>query len=133
MASNEDERLEAISERWNNSRKKSRTHPLGTGVDAFMKRWVTQRHKRLAQLAEAWRELLPDDMVEHSCFQDLQRGQLTVLVDTAGHLSELNLMVKEGLIEELRDMCPTVSVTRIKLRRGVWYHSNKEGMRIADY
>ena len=65
--------------------------PLQASVDKFMRKVVIPRKKKLSELGLAWRELLPQEIVEHTSLEKFSRGQLYVKVDTAGHLSELNL------------------------------------------
>ena len=106
---------------------------LGTSVGTFMRKVVIPRQKRMSKLAQAWSELLPVEMQEHSCLENFSRGQLLVLVDTAGHLAELNMIVREGLLDDIRHLCPTIPISRIKLKRGQWYELDKEGNRIPEF
>ena len=106
---------------------------LKNGVDRFMRRVVIPRRKKLSQLGDAWRELLPAEIVEHSCLESFRGGQLRVLVDSAAHMAELNLLIREGLSEQIRQMCPNLPLSKIKLVRGSWYYTNEEGNRIAIY
>ena len=106
---------------------------LGTSVGLFMRKVVIPRQKRMSKLARAWSELLPVEMQEHSCLEKFTRGRLLVLVDTAGHLAELNMIVREGLLDDIRQLCPTVPISGIKLTRGKWYESDEEGNRIPEF
>ena len=106
---------------------------LGETVDRFMKKVLAPRRKRLGRLAAAWAALLPDDLVAHSCLEGVRGGTLRVLVDSGPELAELDLMVREGLIEQLREMCPSVPLSRIRLVRGYWYHRDEEGNRIPEF
>ncbi len=107
--------------------------PLSKSVDAFLRRKVIPRQKKLMVLGEAWIELLPPVLQEHSCLENFNRGQLRVLVDNSTYLAELNMMVREGLTEQLREMCPNVPLSKIKLVYGQWYHTDEEGNKIADF
>lgn len=94
---------------------------------------VKPRQRRLSKLAQAWLELLPDELIAHSCLEGYRGGTLRVKVDSAVHLAEINLLLREGLLEHLRELCPRVPLTRIKLIRGYWYHTDEEGNRIPNF
>ena len=93
---------------------------LGNAVQTFMDRVVEPRQEKLGQLALAWSQLLPPELDQHSCLGNLYRGTLRVLVDDATSLYELNLLQQQGLLNELRQLCPTVSVSSLRLVRGHW-------------
>lgn len=103
---------------------------LGESVTSFMKCVVEPRRKKLAALAEAWETLLPKELAEHTCLEDLRSGLLRVLVDSGPHLSELDMLMRAGFLEELQEACPSVRVARVKLERGQWYRENEEGVKI---
>jgi len=117
---------------WRNRQRKVSTHPLKEGVQFFLKKVVYPRHKKMSAVARAWTELLPAELREHSWLAGVQKGQLRVLVDSAPHLYELNLLVKGGLLNQLRDLCPNVSLSAIRLERGVWYRVDADGNKIID-
>ena len=106
---------------------------LSGAIGTFMKREVFKRQKKLTSLAHAWTHLLPDELIEHSCLDGYRGGTLTVLVDGAGYLSELDLMIREGLLDQMRQLCPTLPLSAIKLKRGRWYHTDEEGHKITAF
>jgi len=106
---------------------------LGGEVNGFIKRVVQPRQKKLAQLAQAWQELLPQELIDHSCLEDVRRGVLWVKVDDASTGHELDLLIREQLLERLCELCPAVSLYRIKIVRGRWYRSDDDGTRIPFY
>ena len=110
-----------------------KNYAFGKVVDQFMRRKVYPRQKKLGQLADAWMELLPKELTDHSCLENFSRGTLKVLVDSPAHLAELNLLVREGLIDHLREMCPNLPLSKIKLVHSRWYHVDQEGNQIADF
>ena len=97
---------------------KSRVKPLGNLVDHILGRLVLPRQADIEALRQAWQELLPKELQWHSRLESLHRGQLRVLVDNASSLYELNLMAEEGLLDQIRQVCPKVKVWRIKFLRG---------------
>ena len=124
------ERLQRV---WQARQLKQRTTPLQKNINDFMKRVVYPRQQKFAGLAQVWQELLPEELVKHSCLDSLQGGRLQVLVDSSSHLFELNLMVKEGLADHLRQQCPRSGITEVTLRRGTWYQIGKEHESIPDF
>ena len=106
---------------------------MGTAVNRFVITQVIPRQKKLRQLGQAWSELLPEELLQHSCLESFRRGQLKILVDSAAHYAELNIIVRDGLIDEIRQKCPQLPVSRIKLVRGQWYRQDEQGVRIVEY
>ena len=106
---------------------------FGVSVDHFMRRVVIPRRKKLSQLGQAWGELLPAELLEHSCLEEFRRGNLRVLVDSSVHYAELDMLVRAGLVDEMREKCPSLPIARIKLARGQWYRMDAEGNKIVQY
>ena len=129
MADWDDQKLEQVTK---NCRKKPSARPLKNLVQSFMKRDVYPRQRKLAFLAHAWQQLLPDELIEHTCLENVRGGQLRVLVDNAPCLHELTLL-KENLLTQLYELCPEVMLSDIKFVRGIWYKTTEEGVKIAKY
>jgi len=106
--------------------------PLANLIDNFVRREVMPRQKKLGILGQAWRELLPEELLKHTCLETLHRGTLRVLVDDASSLFELN-QIKEELQDQLREFCPNAAPDRMRFIRGCWYRTNEEGIQIPDY
>ena len=111
---------------------KPSARPLKNLVQSFMKRDVYPRQRKLAYVAEVWQQLLPDELIEHTCLENIRGGRLKVLVDNAPCLHELTLL-KENLLTQLYEMCSELSISDIKFVRGSWYRTNEEGIKIAKY
>jgi len=121
------EKLDRI---WKQKQFRHRAKPLKTDLDFFLKKVINPRYKKMGQIGVAWESLLSPELVLHSYLQHLRRGVLEVMVDSAPHLYEFKMIIQEGLLEHLREACPTISVSEIKLTRGTWYDLNKEGLRV---
>ncbi len=100
---------------------------VGKLVQQFWVKKVAPLQKKFGQLAQAWEELLPDELRRHSCLDTFQRGVLRVLVDSDAHYYELNLIIREGLVDRVRALCPRLSIREIRLVRGTWYQRDEEG------
>ena len=120
----EDDRLKQA---WRTGQRTQWAKPLGRFVEQFVKKQVVPRQRKMLRLGSAWQELLPDELVEHSCLASLRGGRLRVLVDDAAHLHELDMLLREGLLEQLRNACPSVAVREVKLSRGCWYRRTEDG------
>ena len=130
MKDMEEEYLRQIQQR---RTKSPRAIRLGKNVAAFMKHVVEPRQKKLTAVAQAWNALLPVELAEHTCVEELNRGRLKVLVDSAPHLHELNMLLRDDLLEQLRQACPSVHLWRVKLERGQWYRKDEQGWKIPTY
>ncbi len=106
---------------------------FGKVVDNYMRRRVYPRQKKLQRIAQAWSELLPDDICQHCCLEDYSRGILKVLVDSPIYLSELNMLVREGLADHIQDLCPELPLSKIKLVHSRWYYEDEEGNKIVKF
>ena len=111
---------------------KQTTQSLANIVDKFIRREVAPRQKKLSRLGQVWRELLPKELLEHTCLENLYRGTLRVLVDDASSLFELN-QIKEELLDQLQEFCPNIAPAQIRFVRGYWYYTSEEGIQIPDF
>ena len=102
------------------------TAPLGEEMIAFFKQSVEKRHTKLGKIAESWAALVPETLLAHSSLESLNRGTLTVLVDTASHLYELKQLLLAGLQEQLLLASKSTGLRKITLKPGRWYDASSE-------
>lgn len=95
--------------------------PLGPEMISFFKHAVQKRQTKLATIAECWGRLVPDFLSAHCALESLNRGTLTVLVDTAAHLYELKQLLLAGLDKQLLLACRSAGLRKITLKPGRWY------------
>ena len=122
-----------LIEIWRTRQRRIQAKPIKDSVNRFMRRVVAPRRKKLMQLGRAWQELLPAELLDHSCLEGFRGGQLRVLVDSASHMSELDLLIREGMPDQLRQLCPSVPLSGIKLVYGNWYRTDEERNKIPVY
>lgn len=103
--------------------RKSRSLPrrdltLGFMTDQF-KREVAKAFQQLGDLAELWRELVPQRLVACSRLIGLSRGTLYVEVDHAAAHFEIDRLLRSGLQTDLirRHKGPAFRKVQIKLAR----------------
>ncbi len=118
---------------WEKRQIKPRARKIGTTVDMFFRKKIVPRQKKLSHLSQAWQELLPQELLDHSCLENYTRGNLRVLVDSPVHYAELHMLLREGLLKQLHELCPNIPLSRVKLARGLWYHIDDEGNKIPNF
>jgi hypothetical protein len=116
----DDKKLQRVCRNRQTRQQRRQPKPLGNLLENFLQRSVLPRQKNMSQLDRAWRELLPPELAQHSCLASLRGGKLRVLVDEAASMFELQLLVQQGLLDQLRQECPRVAVSQIRIARGQW-------------
>jgi hypothetical protein len=101
--------------------------PLGPQMVQFFKHSVEKRNTKLGKIAECWGSIVPEMFNEHCALESLNRGTLTVLVDSASHLYELKQLLLAGLEQQLLLACKPAGLRKISLKMGRWYESGDDG------
>ena len=96
---------------------------LGPEMVSFFKQSVAKRQTKLAKIAECWGALVPETLNEHCALESLNRGGLTVIVDSSAHLYELKQLLLAGLEQQLLLACKSAGLRKITLRPGRWYEA----------
>jgi hypothetical protein len=99
------------------------SEPLGPELIGFFKQSVAKRQTKLVKIAECWGNLVPALLNDHCSLESLNRGTLTVLVDSSSHLYELKQLLLAGLQDQLLLACRSTGLKKIALRLGQWYDS----------
>src|SRR5688500_14954661 len=86
--------------------------PLGGEMVAFFKRTVEKRHTKLGKIAECWGLIVPIVLQEHAALESLNRGALTVIVDTSSHLYDLKQLLLAGLEKQLLLACKSAGLRK---------------------
>ena len=84
-------------------------------ADQF-KRDVARPFKQLGDLIELWNQLLPADVADGTRLESLQRGILTVAVDSSARMYEIDRRLREGLEQSLIKQHKGPAFRRVKLR-----------------
>jgi len=90
---------------------------LGEVAQRLMVEQISPRQSVFGAVADAWSDILPDELVEHCGIVDMAGGLLKVKVDSPAYMYELQLCGSE-LLDELRRRCPRARLTRIKFAVG---------------
>jgi hypothetical protein len=94
---------------------------LGPEMVQFFKHSVEKRHSKLGKIAECWGAIIPEMFSEHCALESLNRGTLTVLVDSSSHLYEMKQLLLAGLEQQLMIACKSAGLRKINLKPGRWY------------
>ncbi len=87
---------------------------LADVVDTYIKRRLGQLRKN-ASVVDVWRELLPEELYEHSSIAGISGGVVQVEVDPGPYMHEFQLLSSE-LSGQLQRLCRSAGVRRIALR-----------------
>ena len=90
---------------------------MGEMLEQVMAKRIGPQQARFGGVAEAWAEIVPQELYEHCEIMDLRGGELKVKVDSSAYLYELQLCGSE-LLEELRGQCPRARLKGIKFVAG---------------
>lgn len=77
---------------------------------------IAKPFRQLEGVLEAWVTLVPDDLRERSRLESLQRGVLTVVVDSSATHFRFDEHVRRGLAVQLAQQSNGVVLRRIRLR-----------------
>ena len=110
-----DEKLRNI---FHNRQRFQRNKSVGQWIDGLIENVVQPKQTKLMRIQYAWRDLLPEELSEHSRPDSLRGGRLRVKVDSSAHQQELHWILQEDLVKQLRSKCPGITINDIKLVRG---------------
>lgn len=86
---------------------------LGQVAQQFLDGQVSPRQAVFSEVAEAWNQMLPDELARHCEIVDISGGLLKVQVDSPSYMYELQLCSSE-LLGELQQQCRRARLTKVK-------------------
>jgi hypothetical protein len=99
---------------------------LGPEMLDFFQQSVQKRQTKLSKLGQVFGQLVPETLCDHCSLESLNRGTLTVLVDSASHLYELKQLLLAGLQQQLLLACKSAGLRKISLKPGRWYEGTDD-------
>lgn len=102
---------------------------LGPEMVEFFRQSIQKRQTKLSKIGECFGRLVPETLADHCSLESLNRGSLTVLVDSASHLYELKQLLLAGLQQQLLMACKSAGLRKIILKPGRWYDQAEEASR----
>lgn len=92
--------------------------PLGQELVRLFKQEIEPLHRKVGKVAEVWMALVPQMFQERTALVSFRAGTLTVAVDSAPHLYELQLLLRAGLQKQILLAGARHGLKKITLRRG---------------
>jgi hypothetical protein len=105
---------------------------LGPSLQNVMKNELGKRVKQLSRLAEIWDEIIPGTIREHTALDSLQRGVLTVIVDSAAHRYQLQTLLSGGLMREIQRRFAD-ALQKIRIVPGQFYSVDVAGEKRYEF
>ena len=102
---------------WRNRQQTNRICTLAEPLRHLVKHHLAKRVRQIGQLSIAWDECIPETILEHTALVTFTRGTLTVAVDSAPHRYQLQMLLRDGLIEAIRERF-SGALNRIRLVPG---------------
>jgi hypothetical protein len=96
------------------SKKSNNPERLGDIVNKVLKEKVSPKQAKFSRLVNCWSEILPSELVEHCCIEDISAGQLVVRVDAPSYKYELQLC-REEVVQQLNNKCSSARIEKIKI------------------
>ena len=105
---------------WQQRQFDDRCVPLAQPLGFLMKHVLAKRLRQLGNLADIWDSVLPRSVRDHTALESFSRGVLTVLVDSAAHRYQLQMLLSGGLMQEIRARF-TGALNKIRLLPGQFF------------
>ena len=96
----------------------AQTPAVGDAVVSFFKQSIEKRHAKVGKVTDAWIKLVPPMLCEHCTLEGMNRGVLTVLVDSSSHLYELKQLLLAGIEKQLLLACKGAGLKKVALKAG---------------
>jgi len=120
----DDARLRTV---WQQRRPGQRASHVSQPLQMLMKYRLAKRVRQLSRMAEVWDEVVPDELREHTALERLDRGTLTVMVDSAAHRYRLQMLLNGGLLKEIQRRFPD-ALNKVRLLPGQFFAVDVAGM-----
>ena len=93
----------------------------------YFNRYIAKPHKQMKTIIEAWKQLVPENLFEHTRLESLRAGILRVGVDSSAHLYEMNRLLRSGLDQQLMRLAKTTDLRRVQLKlvQPNWSHERR--------
>ncbi|MFA6133338.1 MAG: DciA family protein [Phycisphaerae bacterium] len=87
---------------WQQRQFNDRITHVSAPLAILTKRVLAKKVRQLSQLASVWDEIIPENVSDHTALESFNRGVLTVMVDSAAHRFQLQMLLGGGLLKELQ-------------------------------
>jgi len=95
-------------------------------LNLLMNHTLAKRVEQLGRLASLWDEIIPGPIAKRTALESLNRGLLTVVVDSASHRFQLQTLLAAGLEKELKTRY-SGTLNKIRIKPGQFYSIDLAG------
>jgi hypothetical protein len=99
---------------WQQKRGRYRPVNLAEPLTILMKKELSRNVRDVGDISEAWDQILPPEIVNHTSLESYNRGVLTVSVSSSSRRFQLQTFLSGGGLQELRDRCRR-AINKVKL------------------
>ena len=117
---------------WQQRQFKSHFTPLAQPLAVLMKYTLGKRVRQVGKLSEIWDDVIPQGIREHTALESFHRGVLTVIVDSAPHRFQLQILLAAGIEKEIRRRFPG-ALNKIRLVPGQFYSVDVTGAQRYEF
>ena len=103
---------------WHQRQFRHRTVHLSQPLNLLMQHSLGKRVSQLGKLARIWDEVLPESISEHTALESFNGGVLRVLVDSATRRYQLQMLLRAGVLEDIRERFSAGPLNRVRLVPG---------------
>jgi len=97
-------------------RKKTKRNPvdrLDVVINKVLEGDISVKQKKISPVIDAWEDILPPELKDHSQIQEFKGNILWVKIDNPTYLYNMQTLKKE-LLAELQRLCPASRIADIK-------------------
>lgn len=117
---------------WQQRQYNDRLTPLAQPLGMLMKHTLGKKVRQIGKMAEIWDAVVPGGILEHTALESLNRGVLTVMVDSAPHRFQLQTLLMAGLQKEIQARFPG-PLNKIRLTPGQFASVDLVGAKRYDF
>ncbi|MFQ6047877.1 MAG: DUF721 domain-containing protein [Phycisphaerae bacterium] len=103
---------------WLNRQRRQRAEPIGSLAGRVWQAAGRRGGRRLAELRQAWRQVVPAELAGHSQVCGLSRGQLVVTVDAPASRYLIETVLHSRLVAAVNNLMGSLTVRRIRCELG---------------
>ncbi|MHC4562103.1 MAG: DciA family protein [Planctomycetota bacterium] len=110
---------------WQQRQRRDSVTPLAQPLTQLVERTLAKRVRQFGSISQAWDDVMPESVRDHTALEGYQRGTLTVMVDSASHRFKLQTLLDGGLKNQIQSRC-SQPINKIRLTLGQFYQLDPE-------
>lgn len=117
---------------WQQRQINDRSAHLSGPLAMLMKHTLAKKVRQLSNLAEVWDEVIPAGIRDHTALDSMNKGVLTVMVDSAAHRFLLQTLLNNGLTKAIQARF-SGALGKVKLVPGQFYAVDLAGQKRYEF